>query len=135
MKDDREINTANRGDCKDRGDHGYHGKHSSKQKDKRPFQRPDDAEKWCVIHHTIGHNLEECKTFLDRKKMPPPVALAPQDPRRGEHHQGDPDGDDHMAEINLIFTGSMMWTSTPAIHPHLHIIRFLVRLLGRLRAN
>jgi hypothetical protein len=25
--------------------------------------------------------------------------------------------------------------STPAIHPHLHIIRFLVRLLGLVRAN
>jgi hypothetical protein len=31
--------------------------------------------------------------------------------------------------------GRMMWTSTPAIHPHLHIIRFLVRLLGLVRAN
>jgi hypothetical protein len=28
-----------------------------------------------------------------------------------------------------------MWTSTPAIHPHLHIIRFLIRLLGLVRAN
>jgi hypothetical protein len=30
---------------------------------------------------------------------------------------------------------SLMWTSTPAIHPHLHIIRFLVRLLGLVHAN
>jgi hypothetical protein len=30
---------------------------------------------------------------------------------------------------------TVMWTSTPAIHPHLHIIRFLVRLLGLVRAN
>jgi hypothetical protein len=29
----------------------------------------------------------------------------------------------------------LMWISTPAIHPHLHIIRFLVRLLGLMRAN
>jgi hypothetical protein len=31
--------------------------------------------------------------------------------------------------------GHVMWTSTPAIHPHLHIIRFLVWLLGLVRAN
>jgi hypothetical protein len=31
--------------------------------------------------------------------------------------------------------GGVMWTSTPAIHPHLHIIRFLVRLLGLMRTN
>jgi hypothetical protein len=30
---------------------------------------------------------------------------------------------------------TVMWTLTPAIHPHLHIIRFLVRLLGLMRAN
>jgi hypothetical protein len=29
----------------------------------------------------------------------------------------------------------MMWTSTSAIHPHLHVIRFLVLLLGLVRAN
>jgi hypothetical protein len=78
-KDDREINTADRGDC------GYRGKQSSEQKEKKPFRRPDDAEKWCEIHHTAGHDLEECKTFLDRKKMMPPAAPTPQDPRRGEH--------------------------------------------------
>jgi hypothetical protein len=33
------------------------------------------------------------------------------------------------------FESRMMCTSTPVIHPHLHIIRFLVRLLRLVRAN
>ena len=69
----------------------------------RPFRRPDNAEKWC--------DLEECKTFLYHKKMPPPATLAPQDPRRGEHHREVSDGDEHMEEINMIFRGSMSITS------------------------
>jgi hypothetical protein len=80
-KEDHEVNKADRGDHKDRGDHGYRGKQSSEQKEKRPFWRPDDAEKWCEIHHTSGNDLEECKTFLDQKKMPPPAVLTPQEPR------------------------------------------------------
>jgi hypothetical protein len=40
-KDDCEVNTA------DRGDHGYRSKQSSDQKEKRPFRRPNDTEKWC----------------------------------------------------------------------------------------
>jgi hypothetical protein len=75
-KEDREVYTVEQGDHKDRGDHGYSDKQSSEQKEKRSFQRPNDAEKWCVIHCTIGHDLKECKTFLDQKKMPPPAALA-----------------------------------------------------------
>jgi hypothetical protein len=43
--------------------------------------------------------------------MPPPVALAPQDPCWGEHRREDPDGDEHMVEINVIFAGSMSITS------------------------
>jgi hypothetical protein len=43
--------------------------------------------------------------------MPPPAVLLPQDPCQGEHHQGDPDGDENMAEINVIFRGSMSITS------------------------
>jgi hypothetical protein len=39
-KEDREVNTADRGDHKDRG---YHGKQSSEKKEKRPFRRLDDA--------------------------------------------------------------------------------------------
>jgi hypothetical protein len=44
-KDDREFNTAEQGDRKDHRDQGFHGKQSSGQKERRPFRRPDDAEK------------------------------------------------------------------------------------------
>jgi hypothetical protein len=97
------VNTAYRGDHKDRGDHGYHSNQSSEQKEKRPFRRPDDVEKWCEIHRTTGHDLNECKTFLDRKKMPPLVALAPQEPWWADKRQVDSDGDEQMGEINVIF--------------------------------
>jgi hypothetical protein len=43
--------------------------------------------------------------------MPPPAVPAPQDPHRGEHHREISDGDEHMAEINMIFRGSMSITS------------------------
>jgi hypothetical protein len=76
------------------------------QKEKRPLHRPADAKKWCEIHRTTGHNLKECKTFLDHKKMPPPAPVA-QEPRRGEHHRADPNHEDQMSEINVIFGGSM----------------------------
>jgi hypothetical protein len=59
-------------------------------------------------HHTSGYDLEEYKTFLDRKKMPPPTALVPQDVCRGKHHRANPPEDDEqMGEINMIFRGSM----------------------------
>jgi hypothetical protein len=38
------------------------------------FHVPDDVEKWYEIHRTSGHDLEEFKTFLDRKMMPPIAA-------------------------------------------------------------
>jgi hypothetical protein len=43
--------------------------------------------------------------------MPPLAASAPQDPHKGEHRQEVSDGDEHMAEINMIFGGSMSITS------------------------
>jgi hypothetical protein len=67
-KDDREVNTIERGDRKDHMDQGFRGKQSSGQKERRPFRRSDDAEKWCEIHSTTGHDLEECKTFLHHKR-------------------------------------------------------------------
>jgi hypothetical protein len=92
-KDDHEINTADWGNHRDRGDNGFHGKQSSEQKEKRYFRTLDDAEKWCEIHHTVGHDLEECKTFLDQKKMPPLAAPVPQEPRRVDQHREESDGD------------------------------------------
>jgi hypothetical protein len=75
------------------------------------FHRPDDAEKWCEIHRTSGRDLKECKTFLDRKKMPPPAPVA-KEPRRGEHHRTNPpDDDEQMGEINVIFRDSMSTAS------------------------
>jgi hypothetical protein len=43
--------------------------------------------------------------------MPPPAALVPQDPRWGEPHREISDGDEHLAEINVIFGSSMSITS------------------------
>jgi hypothetical protein len=43
--------------------------------------------------------------------MPPPAPPVPQDPRRGNHHQENSEDDEHMAEISMIFGGSMSITS------------------------
>jgi hypothetical protein len=110
-RDDREVNTAERGDQKNHRRYRYRGKQSSDQKERRPFRRPDSTEKWCEIHRTDGHDMEECKTFLNHKKMPPPATPAPQVPCRGEHRREISDGDEHMAEINMIFGASMSITS------------------------
>jgi hypothetical protein len=79
------------------------------QKERRPFSRPADPEKWCEIHHTIKRDLEECKTYLDHKKMlEKPVA---HEPCWGDHHRADPDNDKQLDEINAIFGGSLSITS------------------------
>jgi hypothetical protein len=112
-QDDRDVNTTDRGDQgdqRDHGDHGYRGnrqQQSVDQKEKRLFYHPADEEKWCEIHRTTGHDLEECKTFLDCKKMPPPAAPVSQKPHRGEHRWVVPNNSEHMGEINVIFGGSM----------------------------
>jgi hypothetical protein len=73
-----------------------------------PFCHPDNTEKWCEIHRASGHEMEECKTFLDREKMPPLAVPVAQELRRGEHHRTNPpDDDEQMEEINVIFGGSM----------------------------
>jgi hypothetical protein len=99
-KEDREVNTIDWGDHKDRG---YHGKQSLDQKEKRHFWHPDDAENWCEIQCSIGHDLQECNTFLDHRKMAPPAAPVPQEPRRVDQRRVDSDGDEQMGEINVIF--------------------------------
>jgi hypothetical protein len=48
----------------------------AEQKEKRSFYRSADAKKWCEIHRILGHDLEECRTFLDCKKMPEKLAAS-----------------------------------------------------------
>jgi hypothetical protein len=65
------------------------------------FHHPADAEKWCEIQHTSTHDLEECRTYLDRKKvLEKPVT---QEPRRGDHRRTNPNNDEQLDEINVIF--------------------------------
>jgi hypothetical protein len=37
----------------------------------------------------------------------PPLAPVVKEPRQGKHHRADPDNEDQMGEINMIFGGSM----------------------------
>jgi hypothetical protein len=39
--------------------------------------------------------------------MLPPEESAPQEPRRSVHHHVDPDSDEQMGGINVIYVGSM----------------------------
>jgi hypothetical protein len=114
-QDDQEVNMTGRGDCKDHGDRGYCGnrqQQSLDQKEKMPLRCPDDSKKWCEIHSTSGHDLEEFKTFLNCKKMPLPVAQVAQEPQRGKHCRvNPPDDDEQMGEINVVFRGSMFIAS------------------------
>jgi Ni/Co efflux regulator RcnB len=103
QQDDREVNTA------DHGDHGNRENHQqqpAEQKEKMLFRRPDDVEKWYEIHRTVRHDLEECKTFLDRKKMPAPQVA--QEPHRGEHRQANTNNEDQIDKINEILAAAYL---------------------------
>jgi hypothetical protein len=115
-QDNREVNMTDHGDPGDRGDRGDHEyrrnrqQQSSYHKKKSRFHRSADVEKWCEIHRTARHDLKECKTFLDHKKMPPLASVA-QEPHRCEHRRADPNNEDQMGKINVILRGSMSITS------------------------
>jgi hypothetical protein len=70
QRDDQEVNTVECRDHENRRNHGNRQQQPIEQKEKRLFLHRDDAEKWCEIHRTTGHNLDECKTFLYHKNMP-----------------------------------------------------------------
>jgi hypothetical protein len=105
-QEDWEVNTADHGD---RGNHGNRQQQPTDQKEKRSFRQPANVEKWCQIHRTVGHDLEECKMFLDLKKMQ--KKLAAQEPRRGEHCRTNSNNEDQMNKINVIFRGNLSITS------------------------
>jgi hypothetical protein len=106
QQDDQEVNTIDHGDCENRGNHQQQ---PIEQKEKRLFHCLADAKKWCEIHHTTGHDLKECKPFLDCKKIPAPQAT--QEPHHGEHCRTDLDNEDQMGRINVIFGGSLSISS------------------------
>jgi hypothetical protein len=69
------------------------------------FRHPVDAKKWCEIHHRSGHNLEECKTYLDHKKKEDETA--PPESRQGHHHRANSDNDEQLNKINMIFGATL----------------------------
>jgi hypothetical protein len=73
------------------------------------FHCPIDAEKWCEIHHTTQYDLEECRTYLNRKKKENKPA-APE-PRWGGHRQANADNNEQHDKINIIFEGSLLIAS------------------------
>jgi hypothetical protein len=94
QQEDYEVNTADHGNRK-----------QPDQKETRPFRRPTDAKKWCEIHLTSRHDLEECKTYLDRKKKED-KPTAPK-PHWGDHHWANSDNDEQLDKINMIFKGNL----------------------------
>jgi hypothetical protein len=77
--------------------------------ERRSFCHLADVEKWCESHHTTGHDLEECKTYLNRKKMQDKPVTP--EPRKGDHHRANSNNDKQLDEINVIFRGSLSITS------------------------
>jgi hypothetical protein len=77
QQNNRVVNTV------DHGNRENHQQQPMDQKEKRCFRHPTDAKKWCKIHRITGHDMEECKNFLDHKKIPPPQAA--HEPRQSEH--------------------------------------------------
>jgi hypothetical protein len=56
-QNDQEVNTIDRENPDDHSYHGYRRNHHHQpidQKEKRHLCRPDDVEKWCEIHRTVG---------------------------------------------------------------------------------
>jgi hypothetical protein len=64
------------------------------QKERRSFRCPTDAKKWCEIHRTSGHDLEECGTYLNHKKKED-ESVAPE-PHRGNHCLANSDNDEQL---------------------------------------
>jgi hypothetical protein len=56
-----------------------------------------------VIHRTSGHDLEECRTYIDYKKKEP---VTPE-PHQGDHRRVNSDNDEQLDEISMIFRGSL----------------------------
>jgi hypothetical protein len=72
------------------------------------YKRPDGVEKWCDIHWSGSHSLEECRIYQEQKKKDVKAAPAQPEPHRGEHRRADANGDeeDHYPKSGVIFRGS-----------------------------
>jgi hypothetical protein len=86
-------------------DHRNQKQQPTDQKEKRMFRHLADAEMWCEIYRSTRHDLKECRTFLDHKKMLEKLVV--QEPRCGDHHRADPNNDKQLDQINMIFGGSL----------------------------
>jgi hypothetical protein len=67
------------------------------------------VEKWSEINCTTRHDVEECITYLDCKKMSDKPVV--QELRQGDHRRANSDNDKQLGEINVIFKGSLSITS------------------------